>query len=145
MRSLPGRLLGVTVTALRPALALLALVAVTSTSCGNDAKIIGIDVMVDDVELVVGLSTQATAVVTWVDGRSGEPADIEWKSTDTSVATVDGNGLVTKLSLKQLRKLDAGSWKNARYQGERVPTLTEALTLLKGTEVIEYNQLMLMI
>ena len=47
--------------------------------------------------------------------------------------TTNGKGLVTELSLKQLRKLDAGSWKNAKYQGERVPTLTEALELLKGT------------
>ena len=47
--------------------------------------------------------------------------------------TTDGTGLVTDLSLPQLRLLDAGSWKHSRYKGERVPTLVEALTLLKGT------------
>ena len=48
--------------------------------------------------------------------------------------TTDGTGLVTELSLKQLRELDAGSWKNARYRGEQVPTLIEALKLLKQTD-----------
>lgn len=48
--------------------------------------------------------------------------------------TTDGTGLVTEMGLKQLRKLDAGSWKNARYRGEQVPTLIEALKLLKQTD-----------
>ena len=47
--------------------------------------------------------------------------------------TTNGMGPVTELSLKQLQQLDAGSWKHARYAGECVPTLTEALNLLKGT------------
>lgn len=48
--------------------------------------------------------------------------------------TTNGVGEVTKLSLKQLQKLDAGSWKDARYGGESVPTLVEALKLLKDTD-----------
>jgi glycerophosphoryl diester phosphodiesterase len=48
--------------------------------------------------------------------------------------TTDGTGLVTELSLRQLRQLDAGSWKDVRYAGEKIPTLTEALKLLKGTD-----------
>jgi glycerophosphoryl diester phosphodiesterase len=47
--------------------------------------------------------------------------------------TTDGTGRVTELTLAQLRQLDAGSWKDARYAGEPVPTLEEALRLLKGT------------
>jgi len=48
--------------------------------------------------------------------------------------TTNGNGKVTDLTLKQLRKLDAGSWKDKKYRDERVPTLIEALTLLKTTK-----------
>lgn len=47
--------------------------------------------------------------------------------------TTNGTGQVTDLTLQQLQKLDAGSWKDPKYAGEPVPTLTEALKLLKGT------------
>lgn len=47
--------------------------------------------------------------------------------------TTDGTGLVTELTVQQLQSLDAGSWKHSRYAGERVPTLTEALRLLKDS------------
>ena len=54
---------------------------------------------------------------------------------DSSVnRTTNGTGRVRDLTLKQLRQLDAGSWKDARYTGERIPTLTEALMLLKGSQ-----------
>jgi glycerophosphoryl diester phosphodiesterase len=41
--------------------------------------------------------------------------------------TTSGRGLVSELTLDQIRELDAGSWKGARFRGERVPTLVEAL------------------
>lgn len=39
---------------------------------------------------------------------------------------------VEALDLEEIRKLDAGSWKSSRYQGEPVPTLEEALQALHG-------------
>lgn len=53
---------------------------------------------------------------------------------ETVSRTTNGSGKVTELTLKQLQKLDAGSWKDKKYRGERVPTLIEALTLLKSTK-----------
>lgn len=47
--------------------------------------------------------------------------------------TTDGSGPVTDLSLNQLKQLDAGSWMDARFAGEPIPTLTEALKLLRST------------
>jgi glycerophosphoryl diester phosphodiesterase len=47
--------------------------------------------------------------------------------------TTNGTGLVAELTVDQLRRLDAGSWKHSRYTGEPVPTLTEALRLLKDS------------
>lgn len=44
--------------------------------------------------------------------------------------TTDGEGRVTDLTLKQMRALDAGAWKGARFAGERVPTLEETLAMM---------------
>ncbi len=41
--------------------------------------------------------------------------------------TTDGSGTVGELALEQLRELDAGSWKDARFAGEGIPTLDETL------------------
>ena len=47
--------------------------------------------------------------------------------------TSDGEGAVRETSLADLQKLDAGSWKDARFAGERIPTLDETLdTVLPG-------------
>ncbi len=43
--------------------------------------------------------------------------------------TTNGLGEVEDLTLSYLKTLDAGSWKNAKYQGTKVPTLKEALEL----------------
>jgi glycerophosphoryl diester phosphodiesterase len=57
--------------------------------------------------------------------------------------TTDGKGDITKMSLAELKKLDAGSWKGSQFKGERIPTLEEMLTKLKGTQckpVIEIKE-----
>lgn len=40
---------------------------------------------------------------------------------------------VSDFTLAEIRSLDAGSWKDPKYAGERVPTLTEVLDLLEHT------------
>ena len=45
--------------------------------------------------------------------------------------TTNGIGKVEELSLGELTKLDAGSWFNSTFEGERVPSLAEALECLK--------------
>ena len=50
--------------------------------------------------------------------------------------TTDGSGKPGDFTLAELRKLDAGLWKNEKFKGERIPTLTEALTLAReGSEI----------
>ena len=44
--------------------------------------------------------------------------------------TTDGSGRVEEWLLADLKKLDAGSWKNNRFEGERIPTLSEALNMM---------------
>lgn len=44
--------------------------------------------------------------------------------------TTNGTGQVADLTLEELRRLDAGSWFDPRFAGERVPTVEEVLVLL---------------
>lgn len=44
--------------------------------------------------------------------------------------TTDGSGAVAELSFFELNRLDAGSWKDARFAGERIPSLLEVLRAL---------------
>jgi len=45
----------------------------------------------------------------------------------TTNANVDADTPVSKLTLEQIRQWDAGSWFDAKYAGEKVPTLEEVL------------------
>ncbi|MDC0309616.1 glycerophosphodiester phosphodiesterase family protein [bacterium] len=44
--------------------------------------------------------------------------------------TTDGSCRVEEWLLTDLKKLDAGSWKNSRFEGEQIPTLSEALNMM---------------
>ncbi|MDO8805250.1 MAG: glycerophosphodiester phosphodiesterase family protein [Elusimicrobiota bacterium] len=46
--------------------------------------------------------------------------------------TTNGSGPVTEKTLGELKALDAGSWFDRRYAGEKIPTLAEALREAKG-------------
>ena len=45
--------------------------------------------------------------------------------------TTNGSGEVTKMTLAEIRQLDAGSWFHSRYTGLKVPTLEEAFQLIR--------------
>lgn len=61
--------------------------------------------------------------------RDGTPVLIH----DSAVnRTTDGKGPLAALTLDEIKRLDAGSWKGAEFAGERVPTLAEALDLARG-------------
>jgi len=46
--------------------------------------------------------------------------------------TTNGQGMVSDYTHSELKELDAGSWFDARFKGERLPTLQEVLDLVKG-------------
>jgi glycerophosphoryl diester phosphodiesterase len=48
---------------------------------------------------------------------------------DTLDRTTDGRGQVRGFTLEELKQLDAGSWFDPRFTGERLPTLEEVLNL----------------
>lgn len=49
---------------------------------------------------------------------------------DTVDRTTNGTGKVNDLTLHEIRKLDAGSWFDARFADEKVPTLDEVFGLI---------------
>ncbi|MCW5882868.1 MAG: glycerophosphodiester phosphodiesterase [Anaerolineae bacterium] len=73
------------------------------------------DAGADGVELDVQLSADGVPVI---------HHDFDLGRTDT------GNGPLREQTLAQLRRLDAGGWKDARFTGERIPTLAEVFALL---------------
>lgn len=54
---------------------------------------------------------------------------------DTVDRTTNGKGQVSELTLEEIQKLDAGSWFDSKFAGEKVPTVEEVLKL-----VAEYRQ-----
>ena len=50
--------------------------------------------------------------------------------------TTDGRGLLKDLSAAQIRRLDAGSWYGGKFEGEKVPPLSELLAWAKGRKTL---------
>jgi glycerophosphoryl diester phosphodiesterase len=46
--------------------------------------------------------------------------------------TTNGSGLVRDHTMAELKRFDAGSWKDPSFTGERIPSLDEVLALAKG-------------
>ncbi len=44
--------------------------------------------------------------------------------------TTNGTGKISELTLKEIKQLDAGSWKSPEFEGERIPTLYETLSVM---------------
>ena len=58
---------------------------------------------------------------------------------DTVDRTTNGTGQVSELTLAELKQLDAGSWFDNAYRGQRVPTIDEVFELLskhRGGDVL---------
>jgi glycerophosphoryl diester phosphodiesterase len=53
--------------------------------------------------------------------------------------TTDGRGAVAKMTLAEIKSLDAGSWFAPEFAGERVPTLNEALRHVKGRAGVDID------
>ena len=44
--------------------------------------------------------------------------------------TTNGSGTVSDLTLEEIKRLDAGSWKSGQFEGEEIPTLEEVLQIM---------------
>jgi glycerophosphoryl diester phosphodiesterase len=71
---------------------------------------------------------------TWVESdlRCSSDGEIVLLHDSSVDRTTDGTGDVAQLSVAELKALDAGSWFDARYSGERIPTLAEFFARYRG-------------
>ena len=51
---------------------------------------------------------------------------------DSVDRTTNGTGSIKALPMEEIGQLDAGSWFDPRFKGERLPTLAQVLDLAKG-------------
>ena len=60
-----------------------------------------------------------------IDVRGTKDEELVVVHDDTVDRTTDGSGSVANMTLAELKALDAGSWWDAKFAGERIPTLME--------------------
>lgn len=83
-------------------------------------------------------NTLAAFRLAWEEGADGIEADFRLTRDGrlvclhdaTTGRTAEEEINVAGASLEELRRLDVGGWKGARWRGERIPTLEELLSLL---------------
>ena len=66
------------------------------------------------------------------DARLSEDKEIILIHDETVERTTNGKGRVSQLTLKELKGLDAGSWLGKKFSSERIPTLSEAIAIVRG-------------
>lgn len=55
---------------------------------------------------------------------------------ETINRTTNGYGYIKDLTLKEIKKYDAGSWFNKKFKGVKIPTLNEVLKLIKNKDIL---------
>lgn len=73
-----------------------------------------------------------------IDVRMTRDGDVVLMHDADLSRTTNGSGSVSNRSTADVVELDAGSWFDPRYAGEPVPTLEDALMLVKGTDTRLY-------
>ena len=76
------------------------------------------------------IEARATAVE--VDVRLSKDGRLVLRHDDALDRTSSGKGLVREKTLAELKELDAGTWFDAKYAGEKIPTLEEVLAVCRG-------------
>jgi glycerophosphoryl diester phosphodiesterase len=74
---------------------------------------------------------EAGATAVEVDVRSTKDGKLVLLHDETLDRTTNGTGRVGDRTLAEIKTLDAGSWFDARFKNERVPTLAEVLMLCR--------------
>ena len=54
---------------------------------------------------------------------------------ETLNRTTNGKGFIKNFDLFELKQLDAGSWYDKKFKGEKLPLLEEVIELIKGTKM----------
>lgn len=92
-------------------------------------------------------NTLAAFKLGWEQGADAVELDI-WLTKDGKIVclhdadTKRTTGVLKKAAdstLAELRTLDAGTWKDAKWRGEKIPTLTEALAAIPRRQAIGHR------
>jgi glycerophosphoryl diester phosphodiesterase len=83
--------------------------------------------------LAAKMAVQAGADGTEFDVHATRDGVVVLMHDKTLDRTTDGTGEIAMKTLDELQHLDAGSWKDARFAGEPVPTLEQVLRALKDS------------
>ncbi len=65
--------------------------------------------------------------------KDGVPVALHDSGVDR---TTDGDGDISDLTFEDIRKLDAGSWFDEKYSGEKIPSLQEVIDALSDTTIL---------
>jgi glycerophosphoryl diester phosphodiesterase len=77
---------------------------------------------------VLGWQQNADAVE--LDIRLSQDGKIVVMHDETTKRTAGADKKIVDQTLEELRALDAGSWKNTKWRGEKIPTLDEAIAII---------------
>ena len=72
-----------------------------------------------------------------IDVRGTSDEELVVMHDDTVDRTTDGSGAVANMTLSELKQLDAGSWWGSEFAGERIPTLSETLDVVRDYGTVE--------
>lgn len=82
--------------------------------------------------LAISLAIEAGADAVEVDVRLSQDGVPFILHEDLLDETTNGTGPAADLTMAELKQLDAGSWKDIRFTGHQIPTLEEALAVIRG-------------
>ena len=108
----------------------------------EEAYAAGADMMEIDIYL-----TKDNEVILLHDDTFARTTDITSPSSRLTDAEVAATGRTRSnirpidLTLEQIKKLDAGSWKGAAYAGEPIPTLREIVEFMKGKDILLFCEI----
>ncbi len=84
----------------------------------------------------VNEAIEAGSSMVEIDLNISRDGEVVLMHDDTIDRTTNGAGKPEDHTAAELGRLDAGSWKHARYAGEKVPTLAETIELVDGRAVL---------
>lgn len=86
---------------------------------------------------LAGIRMAASRGLRWIEFDAKLTADniVILMHDDTVDRTTDGSGAVASMDFDAIRRLDAGGWFGPAFRNESVPTLIEALDLLKSLDM----------
>jgi glycerophosphoryl diester phosphodiesterase len=86
----------------------------------------------ENTRLAVEKAIEARADMIELDCQLSSDGHVVIFHDERLVRITGAGGVVNRMSLEHLQRLDAGGWRKAAFKGERIPTLEEVVALVGG-------------